>query len=260
MPIIVNVTPAPKTDSEREQEANDRREKTDTDRKLADYTGELAFFTMGLFVATVILGIATIGLLVAAFFQARDMKASIAAAKEANALNRDNFISLRRAWVSISDLDFVENLKFMPAGASVGVKFSAKNVGSSPAINMDESVEMIPAMGINVWNEVQKFADRLRERKVLTRAIFPGEKFKPNTHGVTILRAEIERAAINSGGENIVSLLILYGVRYEIIAGAEPCVTVNARSVPSIRVDDPNPLGVATGILAHGDVIAAYAD
>jgi hypothetical protein len=88
-PIIVNIEPSPKTQAERAEEAEDRRKKAETDAKLADYTGELAFFTKGLFIATVILGIATIGLLVAAFFQSRDMKASIAAAqKSANVAER----------------------------------------------------------------------------------------------------------------------------------------------------------------------------
>jgi hypothetical protein len=77
-PIIVNVAPAPKTDAERAEEAEERRSKSETDAKLAEYTRELALFTKGLFYATTVLGIATIGLLIAAFIQSREMKKSIA--------------------------------------------------------------------------------------------------------------------------------------------------------------------------------------
>jgi hypothetical protein len=77
-PIIVNIVPAPKTDAERAEEAEERRNKSETDAKLAEYTRELALFTKGLFYATTVLGIATIGLLIAAFIQSREMKNSIA--------------------------------------------------------------------------------------------------------------------------------------------------------------------------------------
>ncbi len=106
-PIIVNVTPAPKTEAERAEESEDRRKKSETDTKLADYTGELAFFTKGLFIATVILGIATIGLLIAAFFQSRDTKASIAVAnKAANAaeLNAEAAIAVELPRIGLSKI------------------------------------------------------------------------------------------------------------------------------------------------------------
>jgi hypothetical protein len=106
-PIVVNVAPAPKTEAERAEESEDRRKKAETDTKLADYTGQLAFFTKGLFVATVVLGIATIGLLVAAYFQSRDMKASIAVAnKAANAaeLNAEAAIAVELPRIGLSKI------------------------------------------------------------------------------------------------------------------------------------------------------------
>jgi hypothetical protein len=98
-PVIVNVTPAPKTEAERAEEAEDRRRKAETDTKLADYTGELAFFTKALFVATSVLGIATIGLLIAAFFQSRDTQVSIAAAQKAANIAERSLVEIQRALV-----------------------------------------------------------------------------------------------------------------------------------------------------------------
>src|ERR1700694_2587603 len=93
----------PQKQRQNAEESEDRRKKAETDAKLADYTGELAFFTKGLFVATVILGMATIGLLVAAFFQSRDMKASIVAAQR-SADAAMQAIGAGRAWLTLNDV------------------------------------------------------------------------------------------------------------------------------------------------------------
>lgn len=89
-PFIVKVAPTPKSDADRADEAKEREEKTKSERtkqqsdeKLVQFTGELAIFTKRLFFATVVLGLATIGLLVAAFRQSGEMKASIDVARRA---------------------------------------------------------------------------------------------------------------------------------------------------------------------------------
>jgi hypothetical protein len=134
-PIIVNVIPSPKTDAERAEEAEDRRQKAETDTKLANYTGELAFFTKGLFVATVILGIATIGLLIAAFFQSRDMKASIAAAEHANELNREIFVASHRPSLS-ADVALASDFISDGKSGAVEIQVTVRNVGDVPAFNI----------------------------------------------------------------------------------------------------------------------------
>jgi hypothetical protein len=118
-PIVVNVNPAPKTDAERNEEAEDRRKKAATDAKLTEYTGELAFFTKGLFVATVVLAIATFGLLIAAFRQSRDTKASVAVAqaaaeaakKSADTAEKD-LIASHKPLITISDLKLCQQSEF----------------------------------------------------------------------------------------------------------------------------------------------------
>jgi hypothetical protein len=87
-PVIVKIIPTTKTDDERAQEKTDRdriadseRKKEQSDADLVRYTAELADFTRRLFYATIVLAIATAGLLVAAFIQSRDTKATIEQAK-----------------------------------------------------------------------------------------------------------------------------------------------------------------------------------
>jgi hypothetical protein len=81
-PIIVNVSPPAKTHDEIEQEAKEHEDKADNDRKLVEFTRQLAYYTLGLFIATGTLVIATGCLAYLGWRQARDMKESLAIAKE----------------------------------------------------------------------------------------------------------------------------------------------------------------------------------
>src|SRR5438270_787184 len=72
-PFVVEMVPAPKSAEERAQEAEDRDEKKAADRWLVRWTAMLFAATVGLILATGVLGYF-------GFHQARDMKASIAAA------------------------------------------------------------------------------------------------------------------------------------------------------------------------------------
>ena len=93
-PFFVEVIPTPKSAEERAQEAEDREEKKTADRWLVRWTAMLFAATVGLILATGVLGYF-------GFHQARDMKASIAAAKEANQISRENFLLSQRPWIAI---------------------------------------------------------------------------------------------------------------------------------------------------------------
>ena len=80
-PIVVNVSPPQKTHEEIEQEAKEREERSDLDKKIVELTGDLAKYTFGLFVATAALVLAIAGLGYLGWRQSRNMKDSIAVAK-----------------------------------------------------------------------------------------------------------------------------------------------------------------------------------
>ena len=95
-PIVVNVSPPQKTIEEIEREAKEREEKSDLDRKLVKLTGDLANYTFALFAATVALVLATACLGIFGWKQSRDMKDSIAVAKDPLMRPRGRLKSLKR--------------------------------------------------------------------------------------------------------------------------------------------------------------------
>ena len=93
---IINILPPQKTDAERAEEAHERQEKAELDRRLVKLTEDLAIYTARLYYATLAVAIATVFLVLATAgltwlgrIQLRDMKASIAVAKDAAAAARD---------------------------------------------------------------------------------------------------------------------------------------------------------------------------
>jgi hypothetical protein len=192
-PIIVNVAPAPKTDTERAEEAEDRHKKAETDAKLANYIGEVALFTKALFVATLVLGLAIIGLFIFAIIQSAGMKASIAVAakaaeeaKNTNVLTRNIFVSEQRPWLlwQIPEIVDITN-----DGRHLQMKFSVKlqNIGKTAALNISNfgkfysvaNTEAILADGIAYYSS------HLNERPQVTLAtLLPTDKefisFSPN--------------------------------------------------------------------------------
>jgi hypothetical protein len=151
-PIVVKILPAPKTEEERAQEAQERQEKTTTDRWLMIFTGAVAFFTAALVGAT--------GLLYRAgerqlslnrnFFsrQARAMAESNSVARqaaEAASTNARAAIAAERAYLFIViDRDSIEMYSGSPKeippdvltdyAKYLSVRFIIKNFGKTPAI------------------------------------------------------------------------------------------------------------------------------
>ena len=146
-PIIVNVPPPQKTHEEIEQEAKERDERSDIDRKIVDLTGNLAKYTLGLFVTAVALVLATIGLGIFSWRQSRDMKDSIAVAKEsasAAMLHARAAIGLELPKIILSRVDFSD------AGAaslasrlqSPKIEISVTNYGKTPAFLLGQAIEI----------------------------------------------------------------------------------------------------------------------
>jgi hypothetical protein len=139
-PIVVNVSPPQKTIEEIEREAKEREEKSDLDRKLVKLTGDLANYTFALFAATVALVLATACLGIFGWKQSRDMKDSIAVAKEsADAAKRSAeitekaFTLLERPYVIPEDVGDLRPIQYFGT-VSGFVQFQIGNYGKVPAI------------------------------------------------------------------------------------------------------------------------------
>jgi hypothetical protein len=78
VPFVVKELPRERADEERKE----AREKSELDRKLTGYTADLATYTQWLFGATLLLALLTGGLAGSAFWQIRDSRAAIKAARD----------------------------------------------------------------------------------------------------------------------------------------------------------------------------------
>ena len=146
-PIIVNISPPQKTHDEIEREAKEREEKSDLDRKIVELTGDLAKYTFGLFVTAVTLVLATVGLGIFSLRQSRDMKDSIAAAKEsANAavLQARAAIGVELPKIILSRADFGDTGAASLASRlqSPKIEISVTNYGKTPAFLLRQAIEI----------------------------------------------------------------------------------------------------------------------
>ncbi len=146
-PIIVNVPPPQKTHEEIEQEAKERDERSDLDRKIVDLTGSLAKYTLGLFVTAVALVLATIGLGIFSWRQSRDLKDSIAVAKEsasAAMLHARAAIGLELPKIIVSRVDFGDTGAASLASRlqSPKIEILVTNYGKTPAFLLGQAIEI----------------------------------------------------------------------------------------------------------------------
>ncbi len=146
-PIIVNVSPPQKTHEEIQQEAKERDERSDLDRKIVDLTGSLAKYTLGLFVTAVALVLATIGLGIFSWRQSRDLKDSIAVAKEsasAAMLHARAAIGLELPKIILSRVDFGDTGAASLASRlqSPKIEISVTNYGKTPAFLLGQAIEI----------------------------------------------------------------------------------------------------------------------
>ena len=251
-PIIVNVLPSPKTEAERAEEARARQEKTDLDRRLVEFTADLATYTARLYYATLAVAFATIclvlataGLAVFAFFQSRDMKASIAAAnaaataaEQANILTRDIFIAEQRPWLRWT-IPPIGVLKRNGPRLSIDINGNLENLGRIPASNISYFGKIFaPPPNIAAINFGQLyFSEHMTELQTQgfsLAAILPTEtipmRFTP--HGVEI----------NNLPQNF-TLFLAFHARYMFAVGAAP----NPRAIAEIgTVYMVRPIGKTT--------------
>lgn len=147
-PIVVNVLPPQKTDSEVEDERQERKEKAELDRRLVALTADLALFTVGLFAATAALVLATAALAYYAFKQSRDMKTSIKISEEAATtsrqqvkLSREALISTERAFVFVQNVESLWTADKATEAITKWTFFAVwKNSGKTPTRRLTSNI------------------------------------------------------------------------------------------------------------------------
>lgn len=130
-PIFVNVVAPEKNASEKEQDAKDRAEKADNDRKLVEFTRQLANYTFGLFAATIALVVATGVMACLGWRQAREMKVSLAIAKE----SADAAMLQAKTLIGVEQpIIFAGNFQISPA--NTGTAMYAEGLPEVPVVSV----------------------------------------------------------------------------------------------------------------------------
>jgi len=139
VPLVVKELPRERSTEEHKE----AQEKSELDRKLTGYTADLATYTQWLFGASLLLAFLTGGLAVAAFFQMRDSRKSIAASERLanaavqHAAHADRAIAVAeksaerqlRAWVLIGP-----GIKPEIRERNIIIHFTIRNYGNTPAV------------------------------------------------------------------------------------------------------------------------------
>jgi hypothetical protein len=146
----------------------------------------LSIATIVIAIFTSTLWFATTGLYKMALKQSKDMKASlnisqqaVAAAIQANKLNREIFIASERPWIPIN-VNIAGPLSYDTNGLTIHLRFHFKNIGKSPAKNVWANFRfVIPELGTNfnpvsIQNEL--IQDAKRHPSTLGHTVFPGEE------------------------------------------------------------------------------------
>jgi len=145
--------------------------------KAADATAAAADWTARTFWLAVFGTALGTGTLMAAFFAARYAKRAASEARRAADIARDALIASERAWLTVelhpdSDLSFDRT-----GGCGLSVYLTIKNIGRTPALNVQTNMEMV-AMRQNHVEEVAAHALRQRgPNRDWSRTLLPGDSY-----------------------------------------------------------------------------------
>lgn len=174
-PVVVNLIPPRKTGAEAAEERNERAEKSALEKKLVDLTEALAKYTRNLFYATVSLVLVTAGLVIFAWLQSKDTKASIAVAKQSAdaAVNASKPFLFPRAF-NLSKLhpvgNIMDGMRHNPE-----VHFIFENYGETPAMVREVRADLILS---ELGGEIPPLpaVEKLTPRRSESLSLIPGHR------------------------------------------------------------------------------------
>ncbi|BAM89479.1 hypothetical protein S58_34860 [Bradyrhizobium oligotrophicum S58] len=267
-PFFVQVTPAPKSADEQNQEAADREEKRSSDVWLVRWTGLLFAATVGLIAATCVLGWY-------AYRQSKDTQESIALSRDsARAANQSAMaaekaiIASNRAWIRIDAIGVGgQPLQFYgtghPTGASMSISFKFTNIGNAPALSITPHAWLIAVKGGGPFP-----ADVLESRCAEIRrqpigpgfaTLFPNEKF-PEVLGlaqwdlnVSVSAEDLAEGLEISSSKNAVKLIVIGCIDYT-FASDSSTHRMTSFMFDVVRGGLPTPIDPSLGSIPSGDL------
>jgi hypothetical protein len=205
----------------------------------------------GFFTALLVLvGVAQIGVFVWQLRLIRDSartaaeashaaKETALATSEANRINRENLVSVRRAWLSIEDAKLVHRTAFSEEAFIFRVEITIKNVGQTPALSIWTDFE-----SYFIENNTEKFPDAEARFKAKLRSspAFMGQILFPNDTIVLRQAWEEDRSKIKDAvslrptGEKRFGFTIFIGVAYRIVGDETVHITYHPYSMLNVRI------------------------
>jgi hypothetical protein len=190
----------------------------------------------------------------------RDAEIAANAAAEGNKINRENFVAMRRAWITLDDAKLIAATTFSEDGFRIIAQATIKNIGDTPAKAVWINFESYFAEG----NE-EKFADAEKRFKTQMRSspTFLGQILFPNdniTHRLQWVEGpEKFKGAITSrpDGTRRFGMSIFMGVGYRIVGDEQVHITYFPHSILNV------PIGTvlsADAILTREHFIVGEAD
>ena len=142
-PLIVKITPAPKSEANAAEEAKEREEKAKLDTALVKFNGDLAFYTL---ILAIVAFLQFVALVAQALLLGGTLKATTVAANVA----KDALITTERAFVFLDDID--TEYSTQPRGSSSEFRFLTlkprwRNSGNTPTRNMRIRINWTPWAG-----------------------------------------------------------------------------------------------------------------
>jgi hypothetical protein len=270
VPLTVKILPTPGTNEKADKEERERKEKAIIDEKLtfetqriADYTDRLALFTVFLFCVAVMQAGLFVWQLLYMRKGVRDAEIAANAATEGNKINRENFVAMRRAWLSIEDVKLLPPTKFTDDGFAFRVSATAKHHGETPATSVwIEFESYFPEENeIAFMDAQQQFRGKLRNRpSEMGETLFKGDTFTTAElwgDGPDKIKNAIKT---RPNGERKLGFTVFIGVSYRIIGDTTAHVTQYAYGMLNVPVGTEIPEGKSVNLPPRQPFLAGEID
>jgi hypothetical protein len=169
----------------------------------------------------------------------RDAEIAAKAATEGNKINRENFVALRRAWISIEDVKLLPPTEFTEERFTFRVSATVKHHGDTPATSVwVEFASYFPEDNAVKFTDAQeKFRTGLRGHWAeMGQSLFSGDTFTQIelwADGAEKIKNAIKTRPT---GERKFGFVIFVGVSYRIVGDSAPHITQYAHGLLNVQM------------------------
>jgi len=184
--------------------------------------------------------------------QSRDMKASIAAAEEANRVSRESVTATRRAWLSVEDVKLVPPTQFMEDGFTFKASATIKNLGQTPALAVWVDFQTLYLEnGETYVTAKDRIMTKARQHPFGGHTIFPQDTLIQTELFADAKETIIKSISIRPDGQRNFGLMLFVTVSYKIVGDEGRHITHHVHDLLNVPVGSMVPHGQSIGLPAH---------